>query len=81
MVNDHSVAIAIENPAGQPGSCSLISQTEFSGDTAWIPFSFSARVFPNTLAYLYFVTYNIEQVYLNPTGLRLEFLSAYFTPE
>jgi hypothetical protein len=37
--------------------------------------------FPNTWAYLYFVTYNIEQDYLNPTGLRLEFTSAYFTPE
>lgn len=46
MVDDHSVAIAMENPAGQPGSCSLVSQTEFSGDTAWIPISFSARVSP-----------------------------------
>jgi hypothetical protein len=37
--------------------------------------------FPQYLGDLYFVTYNIEQDYLNPTGLRLEFTSAYFTPE
>ena len=43
--------------------------------------SASRRGFSPILGYLYFVTYNIEQDYLNPTGLRLEFTSAYFTPE
>ena len=81
IVDDYSYAIVLEDPAGSPLTCRTVSTVELSGHSAWSNFGFDALVAPNTVAYLYFVTYNIEQDYENPTGLRLEFTSASFTPK
>jgi hypothetical protein len=79
LVDDNAVAIFLENPAGH--GCRALSTTELSGASAWSSFSLATTVLPATHAYLYFVAYNIEQDFGNPTGLRVEFTSAYFTPE
>jgi hypothetical protein len=57
--------------------------THFVVHNAWNPFSFLATVAPDTTAYLYFLVYNLEVAAPNEngTGLRVEFTSAYFTPE
>jgi hypothetical protein len=81
LVDDHLVAIVIEDPAGHPSACKVLATLTDTYDTAWSTFGFSSPVIPGTHAYLYFVTYNIEQSFGNPTGLRVEFTSAYFTPE
>jgi hypothetical protein len=81
LVDNHLGAIVIEDPAGYAPGCKFVAiptGTNFSG---WSQFSFSAPVIPHTLAVLYFITYNDEQSFGNPTGLRVEFTSAYLTPE
>ena len=80
LVDNHLGAIVIEDPAGYAAGCKTVAlptDTNFSG---WTTFNFSAPVLPHTLAVLYFITYNDEQSFGNPTGLRVEFTSAYLTP-
>lgn len=81
LVDNHLVAIVAEDPADDPHGCGVVATPTGTYDTSWTTFNFSAPVAPDTRAYLYFVTYNQEQSYGNPTGLRVEFTSAYFTPK
>jgi hypothetical protein len=66
---------------GDAASCRPVAIPAATGFSAWSPFSFAALVTPETRAFLFFVAYNDEQSYGNPTGLRVEFTSAYLTPE
>jgi hypothetical protein len=81
MVDNNSTMIALESPAGSPLTCRPVSDTNLVGPYAWLPFSFATPVVPDTRAYLYFVTYNETGDAGNPTGLRVEFTSAYFRAE
>ncbi len=44
----------------------------------WNSFSFTVPVEPATTVYLYVVVYNNNE---SPTGLRVEFVLGYLTPE
>jgi hypothetical protein len=82
LVDDDLAAIVIEDPAGYTPYCRLVAVPLIgSGWTAWHPFNFSVPVIPNTDAFLYFITYNDEQSGGSAAGLRVEFTSAYFTPQ
>jgi hypothetical protein len=80
-VDNDSPIIAMESPAGSPLTCRPVSDANLVGFSAWLPFSFATPVVPDTRAYLYFVTWNGTGDVGNPTGLRVEFTSAYFTPD
>jgi len=79
MIDNHEVGIVLESPAGSPLMCRPVSVANLAGFAAWLPFTFAAQVPPDTSAYLYFVTWNGNGDVENPTGLRVEFTSAYFT--
>ena len=81
LVDNDLAAIVIEDPAAHPAGCKVVAAPAATSFSTWTPFSFSAPVVPHSLAVLYFITYNAEQSYENPTGLRVEFTTAYFTPE
>jgi hypothetical protein len=87
MGDDSAVALYLKNPDDDQGICRPVSlpATEAGpngfGFTAWNPFSFVTPLTPDTTAYLYVLVYNIESSNGNATGLRMEFTSAYFTPE
>lgn len=80
-VDNELAGIVIENPARYQPSCRTVALPTGTNFSEWHPFSFSAAVAPYTYAYLYFVTYNVPNSAANPTGVRVEFTSAYFTPE
>lgn len=81
LVDNQLVAIIIEDPASAKSGCKVVATPSGTYDTSWATFTFTAAVEPHSLAVLYFVTYNAEQDFGNPTGLRVEFTSAYFTPK
>jgi hypothetical protein len=81
LVDDDEAAIFLEDPAGTNTGCRNVSKAIISGFSSWRPFSFTTTVAPHSLAYLYFAAYNQKQDVGNPTGLRVEFSSAYFTPQ
>ena len=81
LVDDDLAGIVIEDPAADAAGCKVVALPTTANFSQWTSFSFSAPVLPHTLAVLYFVTYNAEQDYENPTGLRVEFTSAYLTLE
>lgn len=81
LVDNNATMIALESPAGSPLTCRPVLETNLVGFSAWLPFSFATPVVPDTPAYLYFVTYNETGDSGNPTGLRVEFTSAYLTAE
>jgi len=65
---------------GLASTCGTIGT--FSGTSlwaAWTPFQGSATVGGSSIGFLYFVVHNTGPD-LNPTGLRVEFTSTYFTP-
>jgi hypothetical protein len=72
------MAVFLDNPASDRRSCWLVSIPDpFPLFNTWNSFSFQTAVAPDSNAYLYFVVYNNNE---SPTGLRVEFTSAYFTP-
>jgi hypothetical protein len=90
MGDDSAIAIYLENPAIDRLSCRSVAlpapeagtgQALGFGFSAWNPFSFATTVVPDTPAYLYVLVYNKESSNGNATGLRVEFTSAYLTPE
>jgi len=93
VADDQVPAIFLENPATDQFSCKPVvlpalapveATTPPSMFNIWVPFSFEARVVPDTSASLYVMLYNIQYPNGesgNYTGLRLEFTSANFTPE
>jgi hypothetical protein len=66
---------------GNGRKCPLLSIPAFQGQGLWSEFSFEALVTPGTQPYLYFLAYNVPANVANPTGVVVEFTSAYFTPE
>jgi hypothetical protein len=83
VVDNDVLAIVRYGLIGKSPTCKPVSEgtaVGYDGWTIWQPFSFSAQVEPGTNNYLYFVVYNDSTV-ANPTGLRVEFTSAYFTPQ
>jgi hypothetical protein len=86
MGDNSAVAMFLENPASDHRSCRSVAlpATGAAGGnafTAWNPFSFATTLEPDTTAYFYVLVYNQESSNGNATGLRVEFSSAYFTPE
>jgi hypothetical protein len=87
MGDNTTVAIYLENPSTDQLSCKPVAMpapeagSGGSGWAAWNPFSFASKIVPNTSAYVYVLVYNQEASNGNATGLRVEFTSAYFTPE
>ena len=81
LVDNALVRILIENPAQYQPSCRTVAAPTGTGFGEWASFTLSAAVVPNSHAYLYFVTYNAPSDAANPTGMRVEFTSAFFTPE
>ena len=80
-VDNELAGIVIENPAQYQPSCRTVALPTGTNSSEWHTFGFSAAVVPYTYAYLYFVTYNVPGSGANPTGARVEFTSAYFTPK
>jgi len=81
LADNTAAAIVLSNASGHQVCRTMAILSGSSQFIAWNPFTFAATVLPNHPAYLYFVVYNYEQSNGNPTGLRVEFTSAYFTPE
>jgi hypothetical protein len=87
MGDNTTVAIYLENPSTDRLRCKAVALpapeagSGGSGWAAWNPFSFASKIVPNTSAYVYVLVYNQEASNGNATGLRVEFTSAYFTPE
>jgi hypothetical protein len=82
LVDNDVAFIYMEDPAQSHSICGLVARPGSpTQDWAWNPFNFTATVLADTHAYLYFVVYNGQQSYGNPTGLRIEFTTAYFNPK
>ena len=81
LVDNNMLDIYLENPAGDPTSCRPVGIPAITEFSTWNSFRFVTPVIPDTHGYLYFVVHNGEQSIGNPTGLRVEFTSAYFIPE
>lgn len=91
LADDELPAIFLENPAGDLPNCKLLALPALStilggsgSEYAWNHFRIVETVVPNTSAYLYFLVYNISfpaGESGNYTGFRVEFTSAYFTPD
>jgi hypothetical protein len=90
MGDDVVAAIFLRNPVfgcvpvSLPSLSPIVgSESRFNVYTAWNPFDFAAVATPDTMAYLYFLVYNLQMPdgEANGTGFRVEFTSAYFTPE
>jgi len=79
LADDYATAIFLENPAGHSLGCRLAAIPASLTWTAWSPFVIETIVTPGTDAYLYFLVYNQGNGGPNPTGLRVEFTTAYVT--
>jgi hypothetical protein len=80
LADDDAQAVFMENPAGSALGCRVVALPPPLTWTTWSPFGFVTPVTPGTYAYLYFVVYEGGGV-PNPTGLRVEFMTASVTPE
>ncbi len=92
LADDSVAAIFIENPADDISGCKAVvipSPTPQSAAVPesvfniWNPFAFSTVVTASTDINVYMVLFNVGNPNdsENNTGLRVEFTSAYFTPE
>jgi len=82
LVDNNLAGIVLQDPLGSTANCGGVVPPTSAGYSTWTPFTFSAPVIPNTHAALYFVTYNQPcNGCENPTALRVEFTSAWFTPK
>lgn len=80
LVDDSPDMIYVSSHSAGLSTCGTIGT--FSGTSlwaAWTPFQGSATVGGSSIGFLYFVVHNTGPD-LNPTGLRVEFTSTYFTP-
>jgi hypothetical protein len=77
--DDENASIYVQDPAGRESGCRPITilGTKERYNT-WIRFNFAAMVVPDSVANMYFVVFN---AFASPTGLRVEFPSAYLISE
>jgi hypothetical protein len=80
LADNTNVAIFLSKAPGHD-VCRPLTLMGGSQSSMWNPFKLKATITSDSDVHLYFVVYNYVQDYLNPTGLRVEFTSAYFTPE
>ena len=92
LADDQVPVIAIENPAGDILGCKIVAAPSLTNTPAtttgavsfkWDPFEFAKTVKANSELYIYVVVFNVGNPddSENATHLRVEFTSAYFTPE
>ncbi len=80
LADDSPDIVYVSSYSGGSSTCGSIgSFSSATPWTAWTPFQGAATVAGSSIGFLYFVVHNTGPD-LNPTGLRVEFTSTYFTP-
>ncbi len=81
MADDQVSYIYVSDTTGGQIKCGAVAAFASNGFGSWTPFEAEALVLPDSAGYVYFIVYNATGSPTgNPTGLRVEFQSTYFTP-